>query len=75
MTTRQQLYVPVALADEKWKSNPDVKSGMTSYLGFPITWPNGETFSTIRVLDNKRNDYSAYSRRRLDPSDGRCWRP
>jgi PAS domain S-box-containing protein len=31
---------------------------MTSYLGFPITWPNGDVFGTICVLDNKRNEYS-----------------
>src|SRR6516164_7249003 len=58
MRTRQPLVVPDALADEEWKSNPDIKLGMTSYLGFPITWPNGDVFGTICVLDNKRNEYS-----------------
>ncbi|QQN67381.1 PAS domain S-box protein [Bradyrhizobium diazoefficiens] len=29
-----------------------------SYLGVPISWPDGEVFGTICVLDNKRNEYS-----------------
>jgi len=58
MKTRQGLLVPDALADEEWKSNPDVKLGMISYLGFPVAWPDGRIFGTICVLDNKRNEYN-----------------
>ncbi|WP_434033064.1 GAF domain-containing sensor histidine kinase [Cupriavidus sp. a3] len=58
MKTRQPLLVPDALQDEAWKSNPDIKLGMISYLGVPISWPDGEIFGTICVLDKKRNDYS-----------------
>ena len=58
MKTRQPLLVPDALSDEAWKCNPDIKLGMISYLGVPITWPDGETFGTICVLDNKANEYS-----------------
>src|SRR5262249_16658176 len=58
MKTRQPLLVPDALSDEAWKPNPDIKLGMISYLGVPITWPDGETFGTICVLDNKANEYS-----------------
>jgi GAF domain-containing protein len=65
MKTRQPLFVPDALADEKWNSNPDIKLGMTSYRGFPIRWPNGDIFGTICVLDNKRNDYSDLYRKLL----------
>jgi GAF domain-containing protein len=54
MKTRQSLLVSDARADEDWKSNPDVKVGMVSYLGFPITWPDGKIFGTICVLDTKR---------------------
>ncbi len=32
---------------------------MISYLGFPITLPEGTPFGTICVLDNKRKDYTA----------------
>src|ERR1700730_14239782 len=58
MKTRRPLLVPDAVRDEEWKSNPDIKLGMISYLGFPIRWPDGEIFGTICVLDNKRNEYS-----------------
>jgi PAS domain S-box-containing protein len=58
MKTRQPLLVPDALRDVEWQSNPDIKLGMISYLGFPICWPNGDIFGTICVLDNKRNEYS-----------------
>ncbi len=58
MNTRQPLLVPDALRDEAWESNPDIKLGMISYMGVPISWPGGEIFGTICVLDNKRNDYS-----------------
>ncbi|MDI1477312.1 GAF domain-containing sensor histidine kinase [Polyangium sp. y55x31] len=58
MTTRERLLVPNALVDETWKCNPDIKQGMVSYLGFPITWPSGDIFGTICVLDTKENTYS-----------------
>jgi formate hydrogenlyase transcriptional activator len=58
MKTRQLLSVSDALVDEEWKSNPDIKLGMISYLGLPITWPNGDIFGTICVLDEKNNDHS-----------------
>src|SRR6476646_2891293 len=58
MSTRRPLLVPDALQDDDWKSNPDIKLGMISYLGVPISWPNGEIFGTICVLDRKSNGYS-----------------
>src|SRR6266481_9059621 len=68
MKTRQPLLVPDALRDEEWKSNPDIKLGMISYLGFPITWPDGEIFGTICVLDSKRNEYSDLYRKLVGQS-------
>ena len=65
MKTRQPLLVPDALLEEEWKSNPDIKLGMISYLGFPIAWPDGRIFGTICVLDNKRNEYSEPYRKLL----------
>ena len=58
LKTRMPLLVPDALKDEQWKSNPDVKLGLISYLGFPITWPTGDIFGTICVLDDRENHYS-----------------
>jgi two-component sensor histidine kinase len=47
------LYVPNSLLNDKWKDNPDVKLNMNSYLGMPLTWPDGEYFGTICVLDSQ----------------------
>jgi len=58
METRQPLLVPDALADVDWNANPDIKLGMISYMGLPISWPDGEVFGTICVLDRKKNAYS-----------------
>src|SRR6201989_1845767 len=58
MTTGQPLLVADALENEAWKANPHVRLGMISYLGFPISWPDGRLFGTICVRDNKRNKYS-----------------
>src|SRR4029453_17250180 len=57
MKTRHSLLVPDALHDGEWKSNPDIKLGMISYLGFPVSWPDGQIFGTICVLDRKENSY------------------
>jgi PAS domain S-box-containing protein len=65
MKTRQPLLVPDALRDERWRSNPDIKLGMISYLGVPIVWPDGEVFGTICVLDKKPNEYSELYRKFL----------
>ncbi len=43
--------------------NPDIKLGMISYLGFPVTWPDGQIFGTICVLDKKENSYSELDRK------------
>ncbi|HUU49348.1 MAG TPA: ATP-binding protein [Nitrospinota bacterium] len=56
--TRKKLLVSNALKDKNWKENPDIKLGMISYFGFPLIWPNGDTFGTICVLDLKENRYS-----------------
>lgn len=56
--SNKKLLVPDALADEKWKNNPDVKLNMISYLGYPILLPNKQPFGTICVLDNKPKTYS-----------------
>src|SRR5712672_2836532 len=58
MKTGQPLLVPDALENEAWKANPHIGLGMISYLGVPISWPDGRIFGTICVRDNKRNEYS-----------------
>lgn len=59
INTNKMLLVPNALKENDWKNNPDVKLNMISYLGFPISWPDGKPFGTICVLDEKENHYSS----------------
>jgi transcriptional regulator with GAF, ATPase, and Fis domain len=58
MESQQPLLIPNARKDPNWNQNPDIKLGMISYLGYPLNWPNGDTFGTICVLDSKENEYS-----------------
>ena len=58
LKSRRPLRVANALENHAWRSNPHVKSGMISYLGVPISWPDGQLFGTICVRDNKKNEYS-----------------
>ncbi len=59
INSSEMLKVPNALKSEEWKSNPDLKLNMISYLGFPLNFPDNSPFGTICVLDNKENEYSA----------------
>ncbi|WP_394250372.1 EAL domain-containing protein [Vibrio profundi] len=55
---KSRLKVPNALSDPDWEDNPDIALGMISYCGIPLLWPNGESFGTICILDNKENHYT-----------------
>ncbi len=57
--TQKELLVPDATKSPIWKNNPDVDLNMISYLGVPINWPDGESFGTVCVLDEKENHYTA----------------
>lgn len=59
INNNRMLKVPNALQDENWKTNPDIKLNMISYLGFPLMWPSGKPFGTICVLDEKENHYTS----------------
>ncbi|MBI9011739.1 MAG: GAF domain-containing sensor histidine kinase [Clostridiales bacterium] len=56
--TSKRLVVPDALEDNIWRDNPDVELDMIHYLGLPLKWPNGESFGTVCVLDNKNKIYT-----------------
>jgi signal transduction histidine kinase len=66
MDNQATLLVPDATKDPAWDHNPDVAHGMISYLGMPITWPQGEVFGTICVLDTKENRYTEHLTRLLE---------
>ncbi|WP_394145065.1 sensor domain-containing phosphodiesterase [Vibrio atypicus] len=54
----RMLRVPNAKKDPKWINNPDMKFGLLAYCGLPVSWPNGDIFGTICVLDNKENHFT-----------------
>lgn len=56
--SRAPLLVANALEEDQWREAPEIKTGMVSYLGLPIVWPDGRVFGTICVLDDKTNRYS-----------------
>jgi PAS domain S-box-containing protein len=56
--SRESLLVADAREDDQWRSAPEIRVGMVSYLGFPVLWPDGRMFGTICVLDEKANRYS-----------------
>jgi ligand-binding sensor protein len=58
MSTRRELLVPNALKDPDWDHNPEIKLGMIAFRGLPLTWPTGELFGIICVLDKKENAFS-----------------
>lgn len=58
METREDLYVSHATGDNDWRTAPSVAQGpVRSYCGIPITWPNGDLFGTICVIDTKETEY------------------
>ena len=56
MRDRSLLLVRDATVDPTWDRNPDLKHGMSFYLGLPLAWPDGSIFGTICVLDGQRNE-------------------
>lgn len=57
MDTQDLLRIPNALDDPLWSNNPDISLGMISYLGLPLSWPTGDIFGTLCVLDTKENSF------------------
>lgn len=56
--TQKVLKVPDALKDPEWDNNPDIKLNMVSYMGYPLTLPDGTPYGTICVLDDHHNAYT-----------------
>ncbi len=55
---RKELVLPNALEVDEWKENPSIPFNIISYMGIPISWPDGEVFGTFCMLDSKENQYS-----------------
>lgn len=53
------LYVKNASEGNQWEDNPEVtEDGFISYLGLPITSPDGSSFGTLCVMDHTKTNYS-----------------
>jgi DNA-binding CsgD family transcriptional regulator len=70
MANQSELLVRNALQDEAWRANPDVEKNMLFYLGLPLTWPDGELFGTICVLDTDNNEKAIQYRALLEEFRG-----
>ena len=58
MDRQAPLMVTNALAEPVWCGNPDISRGMVAYLGLPLSWPTGEVFGTLCVLDSRANPFN-----------------
>jgi diguanylate cyclase (GGDEF)-like protein len=56
---KKMLLVPNALGDPTWSDNSSIRLNMISYIGFPISYPDGKVFGTICALDNKTRNFSS----------------
>jgi len=56
------LLVADARKDPEWKHTPDIKLGMTFFLGYPLRWPDDVIFGTICTFDGKDNPEAVRSK-------------
>ena len=56
LSNRDELLVRDADSDPDWCDNQDLEHGMSFYLGFPLSWPDGTLFGTLCVLDHRENE-------------------
>jgi PAS domain S-box-containing protein len=66
MNRREMLHVSDARTDPRWQDAPEIEHGLVAYLGFPLTWPDGEMFGTICMHDKQEQHYSEQAQRLLD---------
>ena len=70
MKTGQPLLVPDALENEAWKANPHVRAGIISYLGVPISWPDGRLFGTLAHSGTTGSRFCIRTNRKKDATTG-----
>ncbi len=60
--TRKRLIVNNSLKEDAWKHLP---SGLTSYMGYPILWPQGQVFGVISIIDKKEKKFWNWAQQML----------
>lgn len=60
------LKVCNAADEPRWRHAPALSRGMVSYMGLPLTWPDGQSFGVICVMDHREHLYSARSERLIE---------
>jgi len=66
LSERSGVEVPDVSMDPRWRNSADHAPGFTSYLGFPIAWPDGAAFGVIEVLDPAPRTFSDAQRKLLE---------
>jgi len=60
ISRKGELEIVNALKEDEWQpDNPDIEMGLISYLGLPLSWPDGEIFGTICVLGREPRKFKA----------------
>ncbi len=59
LNSQRKLVVSNACTNTAWNKNPDLKSGIIAYLGFPLNFLDNHPFGTICVLDNKEKQFTS----------------
>jgi diguanylate cyclase (GGDEF)-like protein/PAS domain S-box-containing protein len=62
MGENRTLLIENALKKGLWRNNSAVEFDIVSYLGMPISWPDGEIYGTICAVDQVEKEYSSVMR-------------
>ncbi len=57
LSEQRALLVADARNDPEWDHNPGLQRGMVSYYGLPLSWPGGELFGTLCILDTREGAF------------------
>ena len=51
------LRICDASEDQRWQHSPELKQGMTAFMGLPLLWPNDSVFGAICIMDAQAQDF------------------
>jgi PAS domain S-box-containing protein len=56
--SQDKLVITSDATDKNRHKNPEAEFGMISYLGFPVNWPDKQSFGTLCVLDRNEREFT-----------------